>query len=282
MEFFTAFGIISESELLNDTSSSRTFGHDPSVTSNKNRANKVPLIISHGTYKWSRAANLKFGRFVAPVGIINIEHFPPGLFLETAPQQIRPIPGGTIWGHFLNGVDFYGSASNLEYHLNFSSFSFIGPANPVTGGTPPAGDSTRMIGGARLAYSLMNDKFVLGSSLQHGLKDAGNYTYGFDLLVNLGKLNIKNEFTRTEQDSGAGTDMQRTLLMIQPSYALSSKVRMVYRFDWHKDNRTEHIIGINYLPVDLLRLRTEFSIINFDAATSDDYTRITTSAVLSF
>ena len=144
LDFFTAFGIVSESELANEASASRTFGNS---AIGRNRVNKVPLIISHGTYKIHDLLSVKFGRFIAPVGIINIEHFPPGLFLETPPISLRPVPGGVTWGNFLNGLDFFGQKSidsqTIGYHLNISTFSFLNPVEKAGGGGAiTAGDST--------------------------------------------------------------------------------------------------------------------------------------------
>ncbi len=293
LDFFTAFGIISESELLNENTNQRTYSEKADGT--KNRANKVPLIISRGNWKFSEQLNIKFGRFVAPFGIINIEHFPPGLFLETAPIALRPIPGGNLWAHFLNGVDVYGKkefgSQTIGYHLNYSTFSFLGPANPVTGGNAPGGDSTEDIFGGRLWWQTFSGIATLGASWQNGLKLAGNKTYGLDLDISWGNLRIKNEFTQSKQGY-SGNRTTTNIYMFQPSYAVTDKVRVVYRYDYldpqgSDNNRDEHILGVNWLPTPLLRLRMEYSLINFENrldtnGENPDYTRLTTSAVLSF
>jgi len=301
LDFFTAFGIISESELLSAGTSARTFGN--ASASKANKANKVPLIISHGTWKANPLFNLRFGRFVAPVGIINIEHFPPGLFLETPPSSLRPVSGGAIWGHFLNGVDVFGNhdfgKASIEYHLNVSAYTFIGPSNLVLGTNVSAGDSTRPILGTRLAMTFLDDHVTVGTSFQNGLKNAGNITGGADLLINWGRFNMKNEYVFTEQKDSVQVGLppsnaDRRMYYLQPSYSVLDNLRLVYRYDWFDGNHRvannevrEHTIGLNWLPVSLLRVRTEFTIIDYKAAVgadgvNADYTRLTTTAVLSF
>jgi len=296
LSFFTAFGIISESELLNQDSSSRTYGNAGLINDRRNRANKVPLVISHGTYKFHDLLSVKFGRFIAPIGIINIEHFPPGLFLETPPIALRPVPGGGKWGHFLNGLDFFGQKSiesqTIGYHLNISSFSFLGPANPVTGGSLPGGDSTEMILGGRFWVRFLKDRLTLGLSMQSGLGGPNNQTFGSDLLVDWGRFLLKTEWTSQVLRQG-GTVSNVRILYVQPSVRLSSTFRAVYRFDWLSkdailgDQRTEHIVGINWVPNPLLRVRAEYSIIDYGRALDEDlenpdYNRLTLSGVISF
>lgn len=298
LEFFTAFGIISQSVLENGATADRTYSGDKA---DNRRQNPTPLIISHGTYKWSRFANLKFGRFVAPVGIINIEHFPPGLFLETAPQHLRPIPGGVLWNHFLNGVDFFGTVDmgwvDLFYSANYSTFSFLnGPA-------PVRGHPSSPITGSRLALGFMDNSVTLGGSYQGGSRDAlgdsiraetSYQNYGADLLVNVGGFNLKTEYSWNFREGASSI----VALMVQPSYALTDTLRLVYRWDNYDGDKdtgddaiTEQIIGLNYLPDPLLRLRLEHQLVNYEVATDTaaggagkdpDYSQTILSAVLSF
>ncbi len=301
LEFFTAFGIISQSVLEDANSSERTYQGD---NADNRRQNPVPLIISHGTYKWSEQANIKFGRFVAPIGIINVEHFPPGLFLETAPQFLRPIPGGVFWGHFLNGVDLFGSfdvgGPTMDYHINYSSFSFInGPA-------PTRGNPSHMIYGGRLRFSFLDDEVAIGTSFQGGQRDPlgdgnrddFNYeNYGADLYVNAGAFNLKLEYVWSIEE---GNDTNKKGLIVQPSLELSDQIRLVYRYDSYDktdktedDAITEHIFGINYLPDPLLRLRVEYQLVDYESeqglfdngavdSKDPDYSQLIVSAVISF
>lgn len=290
LNFFTAFGIISESPLLNEGSSDRSFGDNGNF---KNRTNKVPLIISHGTYKIHDLLSVKIGRFIAPVGIINIEHFPPGLFLETPPMALRPIPGGVIWGNFLDGLDFFGEkiigSQSIGYHLNISAFSFSGSKTDPTEGV--GGDSTKPIFGGRFWVRFLENHVTLGVSMQAGMDGPNNQTYGSDLLVYWGRFLLKSEWASRVVRQGP-TLINKRVFYFQPSMRLSSSLRLVYRFDWNtvdgqESKRVENIIGINWVPTPLLRLRMEYAQINFEDELDQlnqnpDYGRLTVSCVLSF
>jgi len=210
-------------------------------------------------------------------------------------MELRPIPGGIIWANFLNGIDLHGNYSfanqRVGYNLNYSTFSFLGPANPVTGSDVAAGDSTQDIIGARLWWEFLNDIITVGGSLQNGLKRSGNTTYGFDLLISYKRFVIKNEFTVAKRSKNS-TDLTKRAIMIQPSYGLTDSLRLVYRYNFMdtegpNNNREEHILGLNWLPYPILRLRTEYSLINFENKLDvnneePDYQKLTTSVVLSF
>ena len=298
IEFFTAFGVISSAQLRDsDGSPAPIVSSDPDRTYDSgNRQQSTPLIISHGTYKLNRYANFKIGRFIAPVGIINVEHFPPGLFLETVPQFLRPAPGGKFWGNFLDGVDFYGiipfENSSLKYHLNYSNFAFSNANANVEG------DPTRAVKGARLAYSFWRDRITLGGSWQKGgraFNSTPTISYnnvGGDILLRFGNFNMKNEFVYAAQDNAA----DQMGYIIQPSYGITDTVRLVYRYDFldqdkANDNNdpkevTEHIFGVNWKADKLLRLRAEYKLVKFDADTVEkgdpDYNELLLSAIVSF
>ena len=210
-----------------------------------------------------------------------------------------PVPGGVFWDHFLNGVDFFGTlglgGSKLEYHFNYSTFSFMPAPRPL------AGFPTQEILGGRLAFTFLNDHITLGTSYQAGERIRAFANTGVDLLVNWGGFNLKVESVSSKEEELEDSDPQvmnptdKTGMYVQPSYAVLDNVRLVFRYDVYDSNIdddadqfiTENVFGVNWLPDPLLRLRAEYKDVKYEeneneAGDNINYQEVITSAVLSF
>ena len=141
-------------------------------------------------------------------------------------------------------------------------------------------------------WRFWKDRITIGGSTQAGLQATDNQTYGVDLLINWGRFLIKNEWVLRVLGNGPGNPTNRRYAYVQPSYRLSDTLRLVYRFAWSDpdgtdNNRVEHMLGLNWVPTTLLRLRVEYSLIDFENKVDangeqPDYGRVTTSVVISF
>lgn len=268
------------------------YDDDGDGTSNEAGERRIPNFngISEGpvmtdtplawvNYKQSDLLNVRFGRFITPHGIINIEHFPAILLDPEQPQFLRPFSGNTIFPNFLtglqlNGIKFLGEDS-LRYDVYTGNFT---------------GNSENLVTGGRLGYTWGGTGLTLGVNASTGERSktaSSDYSmYGVDLLYDKGPLLWKTEFFSTSED--AGND--RTAWYTQPAWRLNDKWAVFYRYDFLDDGGTdgdtiENAIGVNFLPTKNVRLRAtatnkEFeSGGGFDDATSQIYQL---SATVSF
>jgi len=102
-------------------------------------------------------------------------------------------------------------------------------------------------------------------------KNATFYMYGVDFLIDKGPILWKNELFFTDEDKGAGGN--RVGFYTQPAYRVTDQWIVFYRYDFLNDgklqvvpagggprlhtpgNSTEHVLGLNYLPVPNVRIR---------------------------
>ncbi len=233
---------------------------------------KTPLVIAWANYRYNDAFNIRVGRYITPFGIINIEHFPALLLDTEQPQFLRPFSGDTIFPNFLTGAQGHGKFFFGDNYLQYYAYTGV-----FTGSSPE-----RFYSGARLAYTVSEwgatmginggwgrrslttappDTTVVGSDTTFGM-------IGGDLLIDKGPILWKTELFFTNEDSNAGGN--RTAFYTQPAYRITDQWIAFYRYDFLNDgsllvqsggrnstpgNSTEHMIGVNYLPVPNVRLR---------------------------
>ena len=236
---------------------------------------KTPLVIAWANYMHNDSLNLQVGRYITPFGIINIEHFPAILLDTEQPQFLRPFSGDTIFPNFMTGAQAHGKLflgdDLFQYHLYTGVF---------TGSTPE-----QFYAGARGAYTLGSLGATLGLNVGTGKrtlrptapdttavsKNATFYMYGVDVLIDTGPILWKNELFFTDEDQGAGGN--RLGFYTQPAYRFTDQWIVFYRYDFLNDGKlqivpagggprrhtpgrsTEHMFGVNYLPVPNVRLR---------------------------
>lgn len=283
-EVFLAQGFLREADL--DVS-------DPDDPRFEPSALRIPQIIAWTNYRLSDQFEVQAGRFITPHGIINIEHFPPVLLDINQPQFLRPFSGATIFPNFLIGAQIHGKFnlgpnenSLLQYNVYAGSFS---------------ANSSDFILGGRLGLRLGDSGFTFGGNYSHGQRRAGtpgvgNFslvgnnsvvsnsynTVGADLLYDKGRILWKNEIFYSYED---GQD-NRLAFYTQPAYRINGKWLAFYRYDYLDPGQgqsytTEHVVGLNYLPIPTVRLRAVGLLKHIDDP-SDDVLALQFSATVSF
>ncbi len=246
---------------------------------------KTPLVIAWANYRQSDAFNIQIGRYITPIGIINIEHFPAILLDPEQPQFLRPFSGDTIFPNFMTGAQIHG-----QQFFNDNSFQYHVYTGVFTGSTPE-----QFYTGIRGAYTLAQLGSTFGINIGTGKRaltttapdlimpsnNSTFYMYGIDLLIDKGPILWKNELFFTDEDSRSGGN--RTAFYTQPAIRVNDQWIAFYRYDFLNDgslqiapasggprlqtpgNSTEHVFGTNFLPVPNVRLRASFTLKEFSS-----------------
>ena len=236
---------------------------------------KTPLVIAWANYRHRDELNLQVGRYITPFGIINIEHFPAILLDTEQPQFLRPFSGDTIFPNFITGAQAHGKFFFDDDTLQYNVYTGV-----YTGSTPE-----QFYSGMRAAYTVGVLETTIGLNLGTGkrsltttapdtrvvAKNATFYMYGVDVLIDKGPVLWKTELFMTDEDKGAGGN--RMGFYTQPAYRVNDQWIIFYRYDFLDDGKlhiapssggprlhtpgdsTEHVLGLNYLPVSTVRLR---------------------------
>ncbi len=249
ISFFAAQGFLWEAD--------EDFLSDPNKPHFKPHVLRTPLILGSVNYRHNDHLQIEAGRFITPHGIINIEHFPPTLLDLRQPQFLRPFSGQTIFPNFLTGARVHGSrfSENGDGRLSYSLYT----GAHVTG---PVKEANALHSGLRLEYDFSSHGITIGTNYAHGSRsNAGDYDLvGVDLLYNKGPVLWKTEVFSSFEKAGAD---DRFAFYTQPSYRINDKWIGFYRFDY-LDNGVlpgsitkEHVFGVNFLPISIVRLRGE-------------------------
>jgi hypothetical protein len=217
-----------------------------------NNATNAVQVIAWGNWKFSDAANLQFGRFITPHGIINIEHFPAILLDPEQPQFLRPFGGDTIFPNFVTGAQFHGKQFvNGNDTVKYNLYAAIRQS-----------EAESILYGGRLEYGFTEPGVYIGANYLTGdrndneLTDSDYSVYGFDLKIDNGPILWKTEVFFTDEDLGN----DRFAFYTQPAYRVNDRWTVFYRYDYldeglNNGDSIENVIGVNYLPIDRLRLR---------------------------
>ncbi|ODS32118.1 MAG: hypothetical protein SCARUB_02768 [Candidatus Scalindua rubra] len=281
---------------------------------------KNALLIGWGEWNLTDWFNIRFGRYVTPWGIRNIEHFQPLFLAHSSPLFLRNLNlnqsilmNSPIIASSLQGLDIKGTFGLGENSLEYSAYAGSSQATES-----PELDTNRLeniVTGARLAYSFYHDIFTFGTNFQHGrrgnvvtletddvgrmvLKETDYDAWGLDFKVNYRNFGLKAEFIRSSVEDAP----DQIGGYILPYFTLWEKWVPFYRFDYvdlrtdisgvpDLTERLEHTFGLNFLPHPLLRIRGEF-ILGDSKADRDplflpdpgvpDFKAINISATLSF
>lgn len=235
--------------------------------------NATPQIIGWFNYKHNDAFNLRLGRQITPHGIINIEHFPATLLDQEQPQFLRPFSGETIFPNFTTGLQAHGNFFvNDGDTLTYSAYLATAQSSPE-----------EHLYGGRLAYNINDWGVTIGGNLLVGTRDEGtdsDYSViGADLLIDKGPILWKTEIYQTDEDFGP----DRFAFYTQPAVRFNSKWTGFYRYDFLDDgvagqttgffddgDTTEHVVGVNFLPIPSVRMRLTATQREFDDDASFD------------
>jgi len=250
-------------------------------------ANKADLELYWFNYRLADSLQFRAGRFIAEHGIINVEHFQPTLLHLDYPMFMRKKPG---------------SGSNNSGSLSFFERFMVGA---MAHGQTSVGDDNSLVynayigtdkqngmdyqSGARAALSWGHSGLTTGLNFGHGnhgaVVNGNSYDFwGVDLLYDKDAILWKNELYASKED--VGTE-DRLGWYTQPAVRLADKWIAFYRYDFldnadlGKGDQTEHVVGINYLPNPLVRLRATATQASFDLP-DDDFTSFQLSATISF
>jgi len=221
-----------------------------------------PQVIAWANYRHNDALNVRFGRFITPQGIINIEHFPAVLLDPEQPQFLRPFGGQTIFPNFVDGLQLHGTkflASNNQLQYAAYTSNFVGNADDL-------------VYGGRIAHTWSNQGVTAGLNVVTGDRTAGvdaDYSVlGLDFHIDKGRLLWKSEWYVTDEEVGG----DRTAWYVQPAWRLTPKLTAFYRYDFLDNGGTtgdtiENVIGVNFTPINGVRLRGILTHRDFEAGT---------------
>lgn len=242
---------------------------------------KTETVIAWADYKHSDALGIRFGRFITPQGIVNIEHFPAVLLDPEQPQFLRPFGSDTLFANFTTGVDLHGTRfvgdSRLMYNVYGGNFSE---------------NANQAVYGARLAYAISDSGVTVGLNYNGGERRAlegGNFdTIGADLAIDRGRFLLTTEVFASNESAPAHDD--RLGWYVQPAWRITPQWTAFYRYDFldngmGEGDQTENVLGLTYKPLPNIHLRGTWTFKDFDAGTVQpkaDADVLQVSATLSF
>ncbi|WP_262695970.1 OprO/OprP family phosphate-selective porin [Kordiimonas aquimaris] len=221
-----------------------------------------PTPIAWANYRLNDAFNVRVGKWVAPHGIINIEHFPAILLDTEQPQFLRPFGGQTIFANFQTGVQVHGRqflGASGENELNYAFY--VGNFG---------GNQDNFNVGGRVGYTFGQSGVTVGLNGAFGRRaevgDSEYRLFGADLLYDKGPILWKTEFFKTDEDLGE----DRLAFYSQPAWRINDKWTAFYRYDYLDDgtirgDRREHAFGLAFNPIPNVRIRSTATFRHFDS-----------------
>ncbi len=225
---------------------------------------KTDTVIAWADYKHSDALGIRFGRFITPQGIVNIEHFPAVLLDPEQPQFLRPFGSDTLFANFTSGVDLHGSKFIGNSRLSYNAY-----------GGNFAENANDLVYGARAAYSIGDSGVTLGLNYNGGERRAqlgGNFnTVGADFAIDRGRFLLTSEVFVSNESNPAHDD--RLAWYVQPAWRLTPQWTAFYRHDFldaglGEGDQTENVFGLTYKPLPNVHLRAAYTFKDFDAGTN--------------
>ncbi len=253
---------------------------DPSNLSFGALKNEAELELYSVAYEHSDSLRIRLGRFITPHGIINIEHFHPTLLHIPYPRFMRQGREATIFPRFTIGMQAGGSWRPAASSRNrFQYDIYTGSSKKEPG---------RWIGGARMAWEETGWGTALGVNAGFGRHTEGagfgDYRFlGLDFLIDQESLLWKSEYYYSFERNREN----RIGFYSQPALRLGKGWIAFYRYDVSdpgqgRPDLTEHVVGLNFLPDPLVRLRLSASWMNWDRPTDQQAAILRFSATISF
>jgi len=226
-----------------------------------NHRNKNPQIIGWVNYQYNDLIGVRIGRMITPHGVINIQHFPAILLETEQPMFLRPFSGSTIFPNFTTGIQLHGV---FDISRKLGGIKYAGYVTNINGAATSL-INEKHISGVRVAWNTMSNALEFGLNYSHGARDTVNLDHysmrGVDLMFQKYNITLKAElFETTETDS-----VNRKGYYIQPAYKINPKWYVFYRYDYLDLGTTsssrdrENVIGINFLPIQSIRLRLNYT-----------------------
>lgn len=226
---------------------------DVSMRAFEERETEVEPEFLFYNHTFSDELDVTIGRFVNPWGIINQLHFPPLLMNASGPLFLGGFEGATVIPTFMEGIQFHGNLLQPDYGLEYHAYVANFGESP-----------DEFIFGGRLAASDPGKVVTVGASYQHGDRDDDTYdVYGLDVEIAYEGFGLYTEYVYNDRDMLGDQES----LYVQPFYRVGSWLGF-YRYDMidldddtsnDASEKTEHIVGVNYLFTPAIRFRGEYA-----------------------
>ncbi len=246
---------------------------------------KIFNEIFYVEYKPSYLAELRFGRFLTPVGIWNQEPYAPFVATDDRPLHIRQ-----IFPQVSDGLQLQGQVSLASVVTRYHLYAANGA------GEPGKTDSNqgKAVGG-RVAFKLpFLDDFQIGGSSFNGEDTAADNkkraSLGTDLRFQIKGLKFWGEYANAKFTpiTGSSSEYDRNGYYGQLSYDIS-KFSLIYRYDNYEpssitanDKTTINTVAVNYRFNPDIVTKLEHHLYDLENPTSTDYSKTIFSVCVYF
>lgn len=212
----------------------------------------------------NQQANLRFGRYLTPGGIWNVEHYPPFVPTQERPQHIRK-----MYPQISDGVQFYGSVNAGKVTTDYILYTSNGDHNDGHG---DGNNENKAVGGrvkfklpfltvSEIGFSAYQEKYDYDVDNANVAEETRTST-GADIKLQYKKLRFQAEYAVGEFD----TDVTNTIggpintvatyenegYYAQFIYGIG-KWDLIYRYDFYDpkdtvkdDGKTVNTVALNY------------------------------------
>lgn len=237
-------------------------------------------------YNYNPYINIRAGRYLTPVGIWNVEHYPPFVATQERPQHIRK-----IFPQASDGLQFFGTVNLGNIVTDYIAFIANGSDDLVNGSSDSGSgdDNDNKAVGGRLKF-----KFPLLSTTELGISgynekdnfNAEENAYGVDLSLQWKRLKLQAEYATGSFDVATGTDYDRKGYYGQLSYGIAD-FDLIYRHDWYDANdtvvdgeKTINSVALNYHFNPSVVAKIEHHKNDLEDATKEDYDKTVISVAV--
>ncbi|MBE9503637.1 MAG: hypothetical protein IME96_05630 [Proteobacteria bacterium] len=228
-------------------------------------------------YNYNHYINIRAGRYLTPVGIWNVEHYPPFVSTQERPQHIRK-----IFPQISDGLQFFGTVNLGKIVTDYIAFISNGSDDLVNGisDSGSGDDNDNKAVGGRLKF-----KFPLLSTTELGISgyrekdnfDAEVNASGLDLSLQWKRLKFQAEYAAGSYDVATGTDYDRKGYYGQLSYGIAD-LDLIYRYDWYdaddtvaKGDKTINSVALNYHFTPSVVGKVEHHVNDYEDSAKEDY-----------
>ena len=180
------------------------------------------------TYELTPALALRFGREFAPVGLWNLDHYPPYLATQQAPQHIR-----RIFPRTNDGISAFGSKRFTNTFLNYHFYLGNGEGNSGRGD----GNPSKSVG-TRLAITLpVLSQTEVGFSYNHDQQNDSRTknAFGLHTRIKANDLTVQAEYATNTFEAPNGSKLEHLGYYLQAMYDWGAW-GFGYRYDYYDDN----------------------------------------------
>ena len=252
-------------------------GEEDSGGNIENKEGLIFVEIFTIDYAHDQALNMRFGRYLTPGGIWNVDHYPPFVSTQERPQHIRKIFPQVLDGLQVHGTTDLGGAVT-DYIL------YVGNGSGNTGHGD--GNANKAYGG-RLRFKLPADvELGLSGMRERNNSGVAETAIGFDLKYRWKKLRLQAEYANGAYKPLSGVDYHRVGYYGQAIYGIG-KWDLIYRYDWYDadgsvldGDKVVNSFALNYrfTPSVVGKVETHFN--EFEDETKENYNKTLLSIVV--